>query len=397
MPERLALEGGTPVRPTFLPYSRPCLAPEDLDAAREVLASGWLTTGPTIAAFETAFAREVGAAEAVALASCTAALSLAYTALPLGADDEVIVPAFTFAATAAAVVAAGGRPVVADVGEDLNLDPADAARRVTARTKALVAVHMGGLPCDFRALEALAAPRGLAVIQDCAHAVGARYEDAPLGGRGFAACYSFHAVKQLAGGEGGALTTNDARVAAHARLFRSHCQTTSAGTRHGRDADYRYDITGAGFNYRLPDVNAALVLSQLRRLPAAHARRQALAARYDAAFAGRDDVDLIPTPAGVTHGRHLYIVKLRLERLRADRDAVFHALRAENIGVNVHYIPLPYLSYYRERFSYRPGDFPVAERLFERIISLPLFAGMTDADAGDVIAAVDKVLTHYRR
>ncbi len=291
----------------------------------------------------------------------------------------------------------GGRPVLADVGEDLNLDPADAARRVTARTRALAAVHVGGLPCDMAALEDLCAARGLALVQDCAHAVGARYRGAPLGGRGRASCYSFHAVKQIAAGEGGALATDDDAVAARARLLRSHCQTTSASSRHGAGADYRYDIAGAGYNYRLAEVNAALALSQLGRLADDDARRRELARRYDAAFAGRDDLEIIPTPANVKHGRHLYIVKLNLDALRTDRDAVFRALRAENVGVNVHYIPLHLFSYYRDAFGYRPGDFPRAEAIFERELTLPLFAAMADEDVGDVVAAVDKVLTHYRR
>ncbi len=397
MPTKLALEGGAPVRAHFLPYSRPVLRDEDVAAAVDVLRSGWLTTGPAVSAFEDAFARATGAAHAVAVSSCTAALYLAYGTVPLGAGDEVIVPAITFAATAAAAVAWGARPVIADVGDDLNLDAADASRRITPQTKALAAVHMGGLPCDLAALEELCRPHNIALVQDCAHAVGALYGGAPLGGRGHAACYSFHAVKQIAAGEGGALTTDDAETARQARLLRNHCLTISAGERHGPQADFRYDITGLGYNFRLGDVNAALALSHVKRLDADDGRRQAIAATYDDAFSGRDDLDLIATPTDVKHGRHLYIVKLNLDALRVDRDKVFAALRAENIGVNVHYIPLHYLSFYRDAFGYREGDFPRAEALFAQVLTLPLFAAMTDGDVRDVVAATDKVLTHYRR
>jgi perosamine synthetase len=397
MPYKLAVDGGSPVREEFLPYSKPVLAEEDIAAAVEVLKSGWLTTGPAIPAFERSLAKATGAKYAVAVSSCTAALHVAYRTVPLQAGDEVVVPALTFAATASAAAAAGAKPVIADVGDDLNIDPEDVARKVGPKTRALAAVHFGGLPCDVAALEKLCRENDLALVQDCAHALGAAYRGEPLGGRGHAACYSFHAVKQIAAGEGGAVTTDDAALAAKARLFRNHFLTTSATDRHGPAADYRYDVAGLGYNYRMPDLNAALALSQLGRFAADDARRQAVAAAYDDAFLPREDLEIIPTPPNVRHGRHLYVVKLRLEALKVDRDAVFRALRAENVGVNVHYIPLHYHSYYRDAYGYRRGDFPRAEALFERILSLPLFAAITARDVADVVAAVDKVLRYYRR
>jgi perosamine synthetase len=397
MPYKLAVDGGSPVREEFLSYSKPVLAEEDVAAAVEVLKSGWLTTGPAIPAFERALAKAAGAKYAVAVSSCTAALHVAYRTVPLQAGDEVVVPALTFAATASAAAAAGGRPVIADVGDDLNIDPEDVARKVGPKTCALAAVHFGGLPFDVAALQEICRQNELALVQDCAHALGAAYGGEALGGRGYAACYSFHAVKQIAAGEGGAVTTNDAAVAAKARLFRNHFLTTSATDRHGPAADYRYDIAGLGYNYRMPDLNAALALSQLERFAADDARRQAVAAVYDDAFLPREDLEIIPTPPNVRHGRHLYVVKLRLEALKVDRDAVFRALRAENVGVNVHYIPLHYHSYYRDAYGYRRGDFPRAEALFERILSLPLFAAITARDVADVVAAVDKVLRYYQR
>jgi perosamine synthetase len=394
---KLAIDGGSPVRKEFLPYSKPVLAEEDVAAAVKVLKSGWLTTGPAIPALERALAKAAGAKYAVAVSSCTAALHIAYQTVPLRAGDEVVVPALTFAATASAAAAAGAKPVIADVGDDLNIDAADAAARVGPKTRALAAVHFGGLPCDVPALEDICRENDLALVQDCAHALGAAYGGEPLGGRGHAACYSFHAVKQIAAGEGGAVATDDEDVAARARLFRNHFLTTSASDRHGPTADYRYDVAGLGYNYRMPDLNAALVLSQLGRFATDDARRQAVAAAYDDAFRSRDDLEIIRTPPNVRHGRHLYVVKLRLKALKADRDAVFRALRAENIGVNVHYIPLHYHSYYRDTYGYRQGDFPRAEALFERILSLPLFAALTAGDVADVIKAVNKVLRHYRR
>jgi perosamine synthetase len=397
MAHKLAIDGGAPVRAEYLPYSKPVLAEEDVAAAVKVLRSGWLTTGPAVPAFESELAAVAGAKHAVAVSSCTAALHVAYQTVPLRPGDEVIVPALTFAATASAAVAAGGRPVVADVGDDLNIDPADAAKRLGPKTRAVTAVHMGGLPCDVASLEEICRPNGLAFIQDCAHALGATYGGEPLGGLGHAACYSFHAVKQITAGEGGAVATDDDDVATKTRLYRNHFLTTSAAERHGPAADYRYDVAGLGYNYRMPDLSAALLSSQLKRFADDDARRRAAAAAYDDAFASRDDVEIIPTPPHVKHGRHLYIIKLRPEALTVDRDAVFRALRAENVGVNVHYIPLHYHSFYRDNFGYRRGDFPRAEALFERILSLPLFAAMTARDVADVITAVDKVLSYYRK
>ncbi len=397
MAYKLAVDGGKPVRKEFLPYSKPVLAEEDVAAVVEVMSSGWLTTGPAVPALERELAKVAGAKHAVAVSSCTAALHVAYQTVPLRPGDEVVVPALTFAATAAAAAVAGATPVIADVGDDLNVDPAEVEKRITPKTRAVAAVHFGGLPCDLPALERICRDHGLALVQDCAHALGAAYGDEALGGQGHAACYSFHAVKQIAAGEGGAVATDDEEVAARARLLRNHYLTTSASERHGPGADYRYDVAGLGYNYRMPDLNAALALSQLRRFAVDDARRQAVAAAYDEAFGSRDELEIIRTPPRVRHGRHLYVVKLNLPALKVDRDAVFRALRAENVGVNVHYIPLHYHSYYRDTYGYRPGDFPRAEALFERILSLPLFAAMTPRDVTDVATAVDKVLRYYRR
>lgn len=393
----MAIDGGAPVRAEFLPYSRPVLAEEDVAAAVKVLRSGWLTTGPAIPEFESELAAIAGAKHAVAVSSCTAALHVIYQTVPLQAGDEVVVPALTFAATAAAAAALGAKPVIADVRDDLNVDPADVAKRLGPKARAVTAVHMGGLPCDVASLEEICRDKGLAFIQDCAHALGATYGGAPLGSRGFAACYSFHAVKQITAGEGGAVATDDDDVAAKTRLYRNHFLTASAAERHGPTADYRYDVAGLGYNYRMTDLSAALASSQLKRFTDDDARRQAMAAAYDDAFASRDDLEIIPTPPNVKHGRHLYVIKLRLEALKVDRDAVFRALRAENVGVNVHYIPLHYHTFYRNEFGYRRGDFPRAEALFERVLSLPLFAAMTSRDVADVAAAVDKVLSYYRK
>jgi perosamine synthetase len=394
--EALALNGGTPVRSTLLPYGRQSVDEEDVAAVTAVLRSDWLTTGPNVAEFERAFAAFVGAKEAVAVSSGTAALHTAYEACGIGPGDEVIMPAMTFAATANMVVALGAVPVFADSDEaTLLVDPRSAEACVTPRTKAIVGVDYGGHPCFYDEMQAVADRHGLAFIADACHALGALSRGRRVGSIAPLNTFSFHPVKPLTTGEGGMITTDNPAFATRMRQFRNHCLTSDHRERH-EQGSFFYEQTRLGFNYRLTDLQCALGLSQLRRVPAWTARRQAIAATYDAALREIPAIEPPVVREGVTHAYHLYVIRLRQGHLTVGRDEFFKALRAENIGVNVHYIPVHYHPFYRERFGARPGLCPVAEAAYERMVTLPLFSAMTDQDAADVIAAVRKVCRAYR-
>lgn len=397
MLEKLAIEGGTPVRQKLLPYGRQSIDEADIAAVVAVLRSDWLTTGPNVGGFERAFAEFVGAKEAVAVNSGTAALHAAYHALGIGPGDEVIVPAMTFAATANAVLYQGGTPVFADVERDtLLLDPADVAARITPRTRAIAAVDYAGQPCDYDALRALADAHGLALVADACHAPGASYRGRAVGTLADLSTFSFHPVKHLTTAEGGMITTDDAELARRMRSFRNHGITTDHRQREERGS-WAYEMVELGYNYRLSDLQCALGSSQLKKLSGWVARRQAIAARYSEAFSSSELLSPLRVQPGVSHGYHLYVIRLNLARLIADRAAVYSALRAEGIGVNVHYIPVHLHPFYQQRPGNAPGLCPVAEAAYHEILSLPIFPAMTDDDAESVIRAVGKVLEAFRK
>jgi perosamine synthetase len=396
MPERLALHGGPPVRVTPLPYGHHTITDADVAAVVQALRDDWITGGPRVAEFERSVAARVGAAHGVAVSSGTAALHLAAFAAGLGPGDEAIVPPLTFAATANAVLYLGATPVFADVRPDtLTLDPERVAEKLTARTRAIVGVDFAGLPCDWDRLHPLAEQTGARLIDDAAHALGAAYRGRPLGALADLTTLSFHPVKHMTTGEGGMVTTDDAGLAERARRFRNHGITMDASERFSR-GEWHYEMVDLGFNYRLTDLQCALGLSQLGRLDDALARRRAIAARYRATLAGVPGLALQALPAGSEHAWHIFPILLDLDRLAGDRRAIFAALRAEGIGVNVHYIPVYWHPYY-QRLGYAKGLCPVAEAVYDRLITLPLFPAMTDADVEDVLTAVRKVIDHFGR
>jgi perosamine synthetase len=362
-----------------------------------VLRSDWLTTGPKVAEFEEAFAARIGAKYAVSFSSGTAALHGAAFAAGLKPGDEAITTPMTFAATVNCVLYQGATPVFADVSTDtLNLDPEKVAARITPRTRAVLPVDYAGHPADLDAMLELAARHGLVVIEDACHALGAEYRGRRTGSIADMTVFSFHPVKHLATGEGGMVSTDRTDCAQTLRRFRNHGISSDARQRRA-EGQWRYEMVLLGFNYRLPDFACVLGLSQLKKLEANLSRRREIAARYAAAF--RDLAGILPPAVrlDVNPAWHLYPIRLSLERLSANRAQVFRALRAENIGVNVHYIPVHCHPYYRDRFGYRGGEYPIAEDAYERLISLPMFHGMSDQDVEDVIAAVKKVIGHFAK
>ena len=398
--ETLAIHGGTPVREKLLPYGRQSLDDADVQAAVEVLKSDWLTTGPKVGEFEERFAAWVGARHAVSFSSGTAALHGAAFAAGLGLGDEAITTPMTFCATANCILYQGATPVFADVSPDtLNLEPREVARKIasraSSRTKAIIAVDYAGHPAALDELGELAKAHGAILIEDACHALGAEFRGKRVGGIADMTVFSFHPVKHLTTGEGGMVTTNHAGLAETLRRFRNHGISSEARQRQ-ESGQWFYEMVLLGFNYRLTDIACALGLSQLERLGANLARRREIAAQYAEAF---QDLSAIMVPAvreGVVPAWHLYPVRLKLEMLAVGRGEIFRALRAENLGVNVHYIPVPQHPYYRERFKSQSKEgYPVAEGAYERLISLPMFHSMTARDVEDAIHAVRKVLGHY--
>ena len=397
MGEKLAIDGGAPVRSQLLPYGRQTIDEADIAAVAEVLRSDWLTTGPKVMEFERAVAAVAGSRDAVAVSNGTAALHTAMYALGIGPGDEVIAPAITFAASANCAAYFGARPVFADVDpETLLIDPAQIEAKITEKTKAVVAVDFTGQPCDYDRLQPIVERHGLTLVADACHAIGGSYKGRPVGSLATLNTFSFHPVKHVATGEGGAIASDDAELVERMRIFRNHGITTDFRQRE-TVGSWVYDMVDLGFNYRLSDIQCALGLTQLVKLPQSIARRRAIAARYDTAFADMLGVQPLAVRKEVSHAYHLYVIQLELEKLRVDRGQVFQALRAEGIGVNVHYRPVHLHPYYQKHFNTRPGDCPVAEAAYERIISLPMFPGMTDGDVEDVVRAMMKVLKSYGR
>jgi len=401
--ETLAIHGGKPVRERLLPYGRQSLDDSDISAVVEVLKSDWLTTGPKVGEFEERFAAWVGARHAVSFSSGTAALHGTAFACGLGPGDEAITTPMTFCATANCVLYQGATPIFADVSPDtLNLDPQRVSEKLSSHTKAIIAVDYAGHPAELNELGELAKQHKALLIEDASHALGAEYRGKRVGGIADMTVFSFHPVKHLTTGEGGMVTTSDPRLAETLRRFRNHGISSEARDRQ-EAGQWFYEMVLLGFNYRLTDIACALGISQLERLNSNLARRRQIAARYDAAFrdlpAGVLSALNVPgVREGVNPAWHLYPVRLNLEMLTAGRAEIFRALRAENIGVNVHYIPVHQHPYYRERFkssSRSKETYPVAEDAYERLVSLPMFHSMTTQDVEDVIHAVRKVLEHY--
>ncbi len=376
-------------RSTLLPYGKQWIDEEDIAAVVEVLRSDWLTTGPKVEEFERAFAAFTGTAHAVAVSNGTAALHAAMAALRIGPGDEVIVPAITFVASANCVVYQGGTPVFADVDPaTLLIDPVDAELRITGRTKAIVAVDYAGQPCDYEALRAIASRHKIALVADACHALGGAWRGKPVGALADLSTFSLHPVKPITCGEGGVITTDDADLARAMRVFRSHGISTDFRQREKQGA-WAYEMVSLGYNYRLTDLQCALATTQLRKLPAWIARRQEIARQYDAAFAHLPEISPLAVCSGVSHGYHIYVVRLAAG---IDRGEFFKALRAEGIGVNVHYAPVHLHPFYRNHLRTGPGLCPMAETVSAQILTLPIFPRMTDEDVADVVAAIRKVL-----
>ena len=384
--------------PRVVPFHVPEIGEDEIQSVLQTLRSGWLTTGTKVQQFEQEFAARIGARHAVAVSSGTAALHLALDAIGTTEGDEVIVPTMTFAATAEVVTYFKARPVLVDCRPDtLNIDVDQIEKAITPRTKAIIPVHFGGQPCEMDRILEFARQRNLKVIEDAAHALPARYRGKMIGTLGDITCFSFYATKNITTGEGGMATTENAEWANRMRMMSLHGMTRDAWKRYASQGSWHYEIGYPGYKYNLTDIAAALGLPQLRKCDNFWEIRHRYAALYNNGFGGLPEIILPHVAEGVQHAWHLYVIQLDLEQLKIGRNEFIDNLKKYNIGCSVHFIPLHLHPYYRDTFGYRPEDFPVASSVFERIISLPLYPKMTEADVETVIGVVKDLIQEYRR
>jgi dTDP-4-amino-4,6-dideoxygalactose transaminase len=384
-------------RSTLLPFYQAWLDERDIDEVVDTLRSGWLTMGPKTIRFEEAFARYVGARHAVAVNSCTSGLHLALDVAGLGPGDEVITSTYTFTSTAAVIMHLKAIPVLVDVlPGTLTMDPAEVERKITPRTRAIVPVHMAGIPCEMDALRELANRHGLLLIEDAAHALPARYKGRMVGAIGDLTVFSFYATKNLTTGEGGMVTTDRDDFADRLRTRRLHGISRDAWKRYTAEGSWYYEVDYPGFKYNMTDINAALGLQQLAKLDMFHELRLRYVSLYAKGLSEVAEVMRPTAPAHVDPAWHLYIIRVDPDRLTIDRNAFITALKNENIATSVHFIPLHLHPYYRKAFGYQPDDFPNALRAYQRAISLPLYPRMSEDDVWDVIGAVRRVVDANR-
>lgn len=395
---KLALHGGEPVRKKFLPYAKQCIDDNDLLAVNEVLKSDFLTTGPKVKEFEEKIAEYVGVKYAVAFSNGTAALHGACYAAGIGEGDEVITTPITFAASANCVLYMNGTPVFADINSDnFNIDVNEIKNKITPKTKAIIPVDYTGQAVDMDSIREAIKDTDIVIIEDSAHGLGTKYNGIPIGRSADMTMFSFHPVKTVTTGEGGIITTNNEEYYRKLINFRSHGITRDKNQIEKKDAgSWYYEQLVLGYNYRLTDIQAALGISQLNKIHYFIQRRKEIVKRYNEAFNEIDEIILHKNEDYSDTVNHIYVIKLNLSKLKADREEIFNALSAENIGVNVHYIPVYMHPYYR-KLGYKKGLCPKAEELYNAIITIPLFPAMTSDDVEDVINGVKKIINYYRK
>lgn len=381
-----------------VPFHHAAVGEEEVAAVSEVIRSGWLTMGPKTIEFEKLFASYIGTRHAIAVCSGTAALHLSLEAIGLQSGDEVLIPATTFTATGEVVKYFGARPVLVDIDpHTMNMDVLDAAGKITKRTRAIIPVHLGGLPCDMDEIHSIANHRDVHVIEDAAHALPSEYRGARIGCVSELTAFSFYATKTLTTGEGGMITTDNDDYAKRLQLMRLHGIAGDAWKRYGKNGAWYYEVVEAGYKYNLTDLQAALGVVQLKKCDALNQTRGRIAEKYNAAFRDIQELEIPPLREDRKSSWHLYMLRLNLDRLRVDRNAFVEQLKERGIGCSVHFIPLNLHPFYQRAYGYSAGDCPVAEAEFQRCFSLPIYPGMSDSTVDYVIDAVSDIAAQARR
>ncbi|PEE83109.1 UDP-4-amino-4,6-dideoxy-N-acetyl-beta-L-altrosamine transaminase [Bacillus toyonensis] len=394
--EILAMHGGKPVRETYLPYGQQQIDEHDIQAVVDILKGDFLTTGPTIQQFEKSIAKYVGAKYAVSFSNGTAALHAACYAAGINEGDEVITTPMTFVASANCILYQGGKPVFADIdNETYNISPKSIEEKITNKTKAIIPVHFTGQPVELNAIQKIAKENNLIIIEDAAHALGATYKNKKIGSIGDMTMFSFHPVKHITTGEGGVITTNNPLFYEKLIQFRTHGIERNPQKLLENHGPWYYEMQFLGYNYRLTDIQAALGLSQLSKLDSFIKTRKKYVDIYNKEFSYLSEITIPKQLPQTDSSWHLYIIRLNTKLLKCNRKEIYEALQRENIGVNVHYIPVHLQPFY-QKLGYGKGICPQAENIYEEIITLPLFPKMTEADVWDVIQAVRKVFSFYR-
>jgi dTDP-4-amino-4,6-dideoxygalactose transaminase len=387
----------TATRGVFLPFALPDIDSTEIEQVKEALTSGWITTGPKTARFESEFGKAVGARYAIAVNSCTAALHLALEAIGLQPGDEVVTTPYTFAATSEVIRYFGARPVFVDVDPlTFNMDVKLIEAAITPKAKVILPVHIAGLPAEIPAIREIASKHNLRVIEDAAHAFPARYRGTMIGATSDFTCFSFYATKTITTGEGGMICTNSDEWASRCRIMSLHGISKDAWKRYSAEGSWYYEIVAPGYKYNMTDIAAALGLAQLKKAGSMRDRRREIARKYTQAFAQLPEVQIPADPPECEHAWHLYMLRLNLEMLRIERGRFIEDLKNRNIGCSVHFIPLHIHPYYRETYGYNPEDFPVAYREYMREVSLPIYSKMSDEDVSDVINAVRDIVEKHR-
>ncbi len=383
--------------PVSIPFHRPSLGEDEVRAVAEVIRSGMLTMGSRTLEFERRFADYVHARHAVAVSSGTASLHLALEAAGIKPGDEVILPTTTFTATAQAVIYLGAKPVLSDIDPvTMNLDPGELRRRITTATRAVVPVHLGGNPCEMREILEIARQRELRVIEDAAHALPSRYSGRLVGSISEFTCFSFYATKTLTTGEGGMITTESDDAASRMRLMRLHGIARPEGKQAVSDSSWNYSVREAGYKYNFTDIQAAFGIVQLAKCDAMRDGRSRIAQRYSIAFGSIDALEVPSVRDNCESSWHLYILRLRLDRLSADRDAFIDRMLQKGVACSVHFIPLHLQDFYRRAYRYRAGDFPRAESEFRGCVSLPIYPDLSDEEVEYVIESVKQTVAELR-
>jgi len=394
----LALKGGIPVREDFLPFFKHSIGSAEINEVIDTLKSDWITTGPKTKKFEEKFCDYTGAKNAVAVNSCTAGLHISLAAHDIGPGDEVITSPYTFAATINVIIHTGARPVLVDINKNtFNIDENLIEEALSPRTKAIIPVHFAGYPCNMDKIKNIAEKKHLIVIEDAAHALGAKYGNQKIGTIGDTTCFSFYATKNITTGEGGMITTNSEKIAEKMRIMSLHGISKDAYKRYSSEGSWFYEILCPGFKYNMTDIQASMGIHQLEKLDLMQARREEIARKYSEKLRHISEIRIPSIPDTITHAWHLYPLLIHTELLTVDRAQFIEALRAENIGASVHFIPIHLHPYYQHYYSDRTMDLQNSEYVYRREISLPLFPAMSDQDIEDVISSIIKIVDFYRK